>query len=281
MNRRSILRCLGSVAGGITSAVMLPAFFAKKLFGKETGAHTTAEGDGGSTLPHRWGMAIDLDICTGSGACVAACHIENNVPFSNDDPRTEGTELNWITLVQIEEDGGTSLVPMPCMQCEHPACVRVCPVNATYQTEDGIVAQIWDRCIGCRYCQNACPYGRRYFNWLKPEWPETYKQALNPDVATRPKGVVEKCTFCSHRIRKLKEQERYNGKPVTDEKLRKLTACSQACPSGAIVFGDLNDADSLVSRLSRSPRAFRFLENIGTRPKVIYLKKDKRTGEIR
>jgi molybdopterin-containing oxidoreductase family iron-sulfur binding subunit len=153
--------------------------------------------------------------------------------------------------------------------------VKVCPVGATYINEEGIVAQIWARCIGCRYCTTACPYGRRYFNWGEPSWPEEAKSQLNPDVALRPKGVVEKCTFCHHRIRAARERVRAEGRGLTDEDVRKLPACAQSCPADAIVFGDLNDPGSEVSTLAKSPRAFRLLEELGTHPKVFYLREAK------
>ena len=122
----------------------------------------------------------------------------------------------------------------------------------------------------------ACPYSRRYFNWKEPEWPESYRNFLNPDVATRCEGVVEKCTFCHHRIRRADEEARREERPLVDADVQHLTACAQSCPAQAIVFGDLHDEESLVSRQSRSPRAFRLLEHIGTKPKVTYLAKDRR-----
>jgi molybdopterin-containing oxidoreductase family iron-sulfur binding subunit len=181
-----------------------------------------------------------------------------------------------------EEDVGEhadETVPIPCMQCDDPPCVKVCPVGATYLTDEGITAQIYERCIGCRYCEVACPYSVRQFNWSTPEWPESFKSFLNPDVATRPRGVVEKCTFCHHRVQRAKEESRMANVPLADESLVHLTACSQACPAGAIVFGDLNDDESRVSMQHRSPRAFRLLEHLGTKPKVAYLARDRREGE--
>ena len=170
------------------------------------------------------------------------------------------------------------LLPTPCLHCENPPCVKVCPVNATYQNDEGLVATIYDRCIGCRYCEMACPYSRRYFNWSEPEWPESFKSFLNPDVATRPEGVIEKCTMCSHRIRDVKETARLEERELVDAELQKLPACAQSCPADAITFGDLADSTSLVSRLARNPRVFRLLEHLGTRPKVFYLARDRREG---
>lgn len=228
-----------------------------------------------SSLPkkNKWGMAIDMDLCTGCGSCVVACHVENNVPFNGNNPDHHGTEINWMTLLQMDADGDSVNTPIPCMHCENAPCVKVCPVNATYITSDGIVDQVWDRCIGCRYCENACPYSRRYFNWKEPSAPVTYQQSYNPDVATRPEGIIEKCTFCIHRVRKLKEDIRAEDREMTDADVCLLPACAQACPAEAITFGDLNDPQSKVSELARNPRSSRLLEHIGTEPKVFYLAK--------
>lgn len=227
----------------------------------------------------KWGMAIDLDKCTSCGSCVVACRTENNVPCAGPDERAEGTSIFWMDMLPGKPDADgleRESMPLPCMHCEDPPCVKVCPVGATYQTDEGITAQVWDRCIGCRYCMNACPYGRRYFNWGVPNWTDSYLSAINPDVATRPKGVVEKCTFCHHRIRSAQEEAKFSGEPLTDELLQRLPACAETCPTQAITFGDLNDPESTVTALSRSPRTFRLLEHLGTKPKVFYLGRDKR-----
>lgn len=232
----------------------------------------------------KWGMAIDLDLCSGCGACVVACKVENNVPCSGPGSENQGTELEWMSLLprnaQVDGSGAlpVELLPMPCFHCDNPPCVKVCPVGATYQNEEGIVAQIWDRCIGCRYCTVACPYSRRSFNWQHAEWPESYRSLLNPDVALRPEGVVEKCTFCHHRLRKLRETAALEEREVRDDELQHMTACAQSCPADAIVFGDLNDPESQVARMTRSPRASRLHEHLGTQPKVSYLAKDRKSS---
>lgn len=194
----------------------------------------------------------------------------------------QGTAISWMEMLPTkrrdDKNPRLDLMPVPCMHCADPACVKVCPVGATYRNEEGIVAQIWDRCIGCRFCQVACPYSRRYFNWTHPHWPQSYRNLINPDVATRPNGVIEKCTFCSHKVRGIQEKARLSGKPSTDDQHQHLTACAEACPAGAIVFGDLNDPNSRVRKLGDTPRAFRLLEELGTQPKVTYLAKDRRTG---
>jgi molybdopterin-containing oxidoreductase family iron-sulfur binding subunit len=161
------------------------------------------------------------------------------------------------------------LLPRPCMHCENPPCIKVCPVRATYINEEGLVGQIYPRCIGCRYCTTACPYTVRYFNWKEPHWPEKMRNSLNPDVSVRTKGVVEKCSFCHHRLLKAREKAKMEKRKLRGEDY--IPACVQTCPSGAMHFGDLEDPESKVSSLARSLRAFKLMEDLGTEPKVIYL----------
>ena len=170
------------------------------------------------------------------------------------------------------------LVPLPCMHCERPPCTRVCPVKATQIDREGLVAQVYPRCIGCRYCTTACPYTVRHFNWDRPQWPSPLEQALSPDVSVRPKGVVEKCTFCHHRLQRARDQARAEGRPLREGDY--VPACVETCPAEAMVFGDLDDPRSAVSRMSQGPRAFRLLEELGTRPKVVYLSKGEWGGEV-
>lgn len=228
---------------------------------------------------HRWGMAIDLDRCTACQGCVVACRSENNVPVAGPEQLEKDRGIFWMDMMRVKEgeypDLKEQFIPTPCNHCEDAPCVKVCPVGATFINEEGIVGQMWARCIGCRYCTTACPYTRRYFNWETPSWPDDLKSLLNPDVATRPRGVVEKCTFCHHRIRDAREDAREDGRTLTDNDVRRLPACAAACPAEAIVFGDLNDPDSTVSQQAKSPRAFRLQEELGTKPKVIYLREVK------
>jgi molybdopterin-containing oxidoreductase family iron-sulfur binding subunit len=220
-------------------------------------------------------MVIDLDKCTACGACVAACKVENNVPSSTPGEASEDRSMFWMEIIRFvpEEEsspGRIRYVPRPCFHCDNPPCTKVCPVRATYRTEEGFVAQIYDRCIGCRYCTAACPYTVKIFNWFEPQtWNEERAQALNPDVSLRPTGVVEKCTFCHHRYQVAKEQAKLAGRPLHEEDY--TVACQDACPAQAIYFGDLDDETTQVHQQSRSTRAWRMMEDIGTEPKVYYL----------
>jgi molybdopterin-containing oxidoreductase family iron-sulfur binding subunit len=218
----------------------------------------------------RWGMVIDLDRCTGCQACVMACKAENNVPAVGSKEAVRGRIISWMQVLTEEgEDHAAEVkrfLPRPCLQCDDPPCTKVCPVYATYRNPDGIVAQIYGRCIGCRFCMAACPYNAKYFNWrlYQKEAP-----GQNPDVSVRPKGVVEKCTFCHHRLQKARERALAEKRELSPGEY--VPACAEACPARAIAFGDLDDPGSEVSRLARSPRAFRLQEELGTKPKVIYL----------
>ena len=163
----------------------------------------------------------------------------------------------------------TRFVPQPCMHCDRPPCTLVCPVQATSIDREGIVNQIYARCIGCRYCANACPYTVKFFNWHRPDHPESTEPGLNPDVSVRPVGVIEKCTFCSHRLQKARETARVEKRPLREQDY--TPACADSCPTGAIVFGNLDDPAHRVAELARDPRAFRLQEGLGTEPKVYYL----------
>lgn len=227
----------------------------------------------------RWGMVIDLDRCTACQACVVACQIENNVPPTGSKESGQGRAISWMRLASLggSEHGGEHdassrlhLTPVPCMHCDNPPCTKVCPVRATSIGEEGLVAQVFPRCIGCRYCTTACPYTVRQFNWKRPDWPSPMEQGLTPDVSIRPKGVVEKCTFCHHRLQKAREAARAEGRTLRDGDY--TPACVQTCPTKAMVFGDLDDPSSDVAVLAQGPRAFRLLEELGTEPKVIYLR---------
>lgn len=223
----------------------------------------------------KWGMTIDLDRCTACQACVTACQAENNLPPTGAQDARRGRNYTWMEMIPFEGEGEhpkaiDRLLPRPCFHCDNPPCVKVCPVGATFKNEEGIIGQIFTRCIGCRYCTTACPYTARYFNWTTPQWPDSMAAHLNPDVSVRSKGVVEKCTFCHHRLQNARDQARAEDRPLRAGEF--VTACAEACPTGAIVFGDLSNPNSEVSKLAHSRRAYKLLEDLGTEPKVIYLR---------
>ena len=222
----------------------------------------------------RWGMAVDLDTCTGCGACVTACHAENNISTVGPEQAAMGRAKHWLRVESYWEgdfpDVKLTFRPVMCQHCENAPCEPVCPTYASHHTEDGLNAQVYNRCIGTRYCANACPYNARFFDFFNPSWDKPLQLQLNPDVSNREVGVMEKCTFCVQRIRSTQITARADGgRAVRDGEIN--TACAQACPSKALVFGDLDDPESAVSRLSESPRAAHLLEDLGARPKVAYL----------
>ncbi|MBN1774693.1 MAG: 4Fe-4S dicluster domain-containing protein [Deltaproteobacteria bacterium] len=226
--------------------------------------------------PRRWGMAIDLDRCTGCSACVVACQAENNVAVVGPAAVVEGREMAWLQLqVYYERDRAGRplplLVPMLCQHCAEAPCEAACPVFAARHTAEGLNAQVYDRCIGARACAERCPYRVRRFNDARHPRPQPLELQLNPDVPVRGPGIMEKCTFCVQRIREAEARARAEGRELRDGDVR--PACAQTCPTGAIVFGDLLDPSSEVSRLARSDRAYRVLEHLGTEPGVTYLER--------
>jgi molybdopterin-containing oxidoreductase family iron-sulfur binding subunit len=239
----------------------------------------------------RWAMAVDLSRCTGCSACVTACHAENNIPTVGKELVQHGREMSWLRIERYFEGGGNEpvkveLLPMMCQHCGRAPCEPVCPVFAAYHTPDGLNAQIYNRCVGTRYCANNCPYKVRYFNWFDHQheadaayaWPDPLQMLLNPDVTVRAKGIMEKCTFCVQRIRSAQNQARLEGRDdLRDGEVQ--TACQQTCPSEALVFGDLNDPESAVSRLAASERGYHVLEGLNTAPGVTYLKKVRNVAE--
>ncbi|HEY5061410.1 MAG TPA: 4Fe-4S dicluster domain-containing protein, partial [Gemmatimonadaceae bacterium] len=250
----------------------------------------------------RWAMTIDLARCTGCSACVTACYAENNIPtvgaywqnatiFADARPGfniERGREMNWIRLERYFEgnpdgrfgdDFETRFIPMLCQQCGNAPCEPVCPVYATYHAPDGLNVQVYNRCVGTRYCSNNCPYKVRYFNWFgygeidrkQYAFPEPLNWQLNPDVTVRGKGVMEKCSFCVQRIREAENRAAAEHRDLQPDEF--TSACAQACPSRAITFGDAADPNWTVAQLAHDRRAYHVFEELNTYTAVVYLKK--------
>ena len=225
------------------------------------------------TGKRRWALAVDLDRCNGCGACVAACYVENNVAIVGPEQLRNGRSMAWLRVERfLETDGDTArvkLLPVMCQQCGAAPCEPVCPAYATYHTDEGLNAQIYNRCVGTRFCGNNCPYVARRFNWFDWPHPAPSNLGLNPDVTVRSRGVMEKCTFCVQRIRVAEERARMENRPLHDGEV--VPACAQTCSAGALVFGDLMDKGSRVAQLATDGRAYGILEELNTRPGVTYL----------
>jgi molybdopterin-containing oxidoreductase family iron-sulfur binding subunit len=225
-------------------------------------------------------MVIDLDRCTGCNACVVACSAENNVPVSSEEQAGKGRTMHWLRVNRYWQRGWPDPeavhVPVPCMHCGKAPCEPVCPVYATYHNEENLNAMVYNRCVGTRYCANNCPYSVRVFNWFDNRWEGPLDEQLNPDLSVRSRGVMEKCTFCIQRIRRAREAASAEGRSLRDGEI--LPACVQTCPPGALVFGDLDDPRSEVSRKAKDLRRFRLMEHLGTDPAVTYLKRVKGGG---
>ena len=268
-----------------------------------------AEEGGFHDYEHKWAMMINLDLCTGCNACSTACYAENNLAVVGKERFEKGQAMHWMRIERYWDEPdlgselpasdyaekGASFLPMNCQQCMSATCEPVCPVAATYHTPDGLNAQVYNRCIGSRYCSNNCPYRLRYFNfwsYYDVSWPAPLHLQLNPDLTVRDKGVMEKCTFCVQRIRAAKDKAKMEDRKVRDFEFQ--TACQQSCPTAAIVFGDLMVSDTKVSKMwaahevklnevevgevekkkeDSELRGYRVLEDLNTDPKIMFLER--------
>jgi len=223
---------------------------------------------------HHWGLAIDLSACTGCSACVIACQAENNIPVVGRDEVQRVREMHWMRIDRYYSGEGADVdvvhMPMMCQHCDNAPCETVCPVQATVQSSEGLNQQIYNRCVGTRYCANNCPYKVRRFNWFEyPREDRLQNLALNPEVTVRSRGVMEKCSLCVQRIQDAKAEAKQTGRSMQDGDIQ--PACVQSCPARAIVFGDMNDEESRLSHQKHDPRHFTVLEELGVKPVVGYL----------
>ncbi len=224
---------------------------------------------------YKWAMVVDIDRCTGCQACVVACQAENNVPVNTEEKFLRHRATEWIRIERYWEGEYPNVkarfIPVLCQHCGNAPCEPVCPVYATHHSEEGLNVQVYPRCVGVRFCANNCPYQVRFFNWFEPDFATSLQQQLNPDVTIRVRGIIEKCTFCVHRIRRAQLTAERERRSVADGEV--TPACAQTCPTGALVFGNIMDPSSKVARLSQDKRGYKLLKELGTEPNVTYLKK--------
>jgi molybdopterin-containing oxidoreductase family iron-sulfur binding subunit len=223
---------------------------------------------------YRWAMAVDMDRCIGCTACVAACYAENNIGIVGEKRIIEGREMAWLQIQRIHDPDDTArltFLPMMCQQCNNAPCEAVCPVYAPHHNKEGINNQIYNRCIGTRYCAQNCPYKVRRFNWFDWDRPDPLPMQLNPNVTVRSKGVMEKCSFCIQRIKTAHNVAKNEQRTIRDGEV--VPACVQTCPTGALTFGSLMDKSSRVSKLFTDPRGYQVMGYLNAKPAIIYLKK--------
>ncbi len=223
---------------------------------------------------YRWSMVVDLDRCIGCGACAAACYAENSVGIVGRERIVEGREMAWLSVERyLDPDDATrvTFLPLMCQHCDNAPCESVCPVFAAHHGKEGMNNQIYNRCIGTRFCSQNCPYKVRRFNWFTWEWPDPMPLQLNPNVTVRAKGVMEKCSFCVQRIKEAHGWAKNEKRSIRDGEV--VPACVQTCPTQALFFGNLMDAESRVRKLVDDPRAYQVMGYLNTKPAVIYLRK--------
>jgi molybdopterin-containing oxidoreductase family iron-sulfur binding subunit len=227
---------------------------------------------------YAWAMVIDSDACIGCNACVVACQAENNVPIVGPEEITRGRDMHWLRIDTYEIADRRGFQPVPCMHCELAPCEPVCPVEASVHDHGGLNVQVYNRCIGTRFCEANCPYKVRRFNWFDYAGDQAYaeqgaalKAQHNPDVSARPRGVMEKCNYCLQRVSRARKTAEKQGREVAEGEV--VTACQSACPTRAIHFGDLNRKESDVSKQREEPRHYTLLAELNTRPRTTYLKR--------
>jgi molybdopterin-containing oxidoreductase family iron-sulfur binding subunit len=248
----------------------------QKREGEEAEAERRSIWPGYEYAEHKWGMVIDLTACIGCSACLLSCQAENNVPVVGKDEVRRRREMHWIRLDRYyqgaPEDPQVAYQPVMCAQCDNASCESVCPVLATVHSSEGINMQVYNRCVGTRYCENNCAYKVRRFNWFDYAHEDPLANlALNPDVTVRTRGVMEKCTYCVQRIEEAKIRARNENRPLRDGEVQ--TACQQSCPASAITFGNLVDLKSQVAQLKHDQRNYVLLEDLNLQPALSYLAK--------